>query len=103
MKQITLAILLLGSISSVSFAQNKWDNSTSNTRNYYSGGDQLVNSGYYEDNTASQQRSKSIAKTSHYIGGDHEIPVENADNNTSSSFQQQRYHYTGGDNMHRSN
>jgi len=101
MRKITLAVLIVGNLASISFAQNKWDNSTSNQRNYYTGGDQLVNQGY-ETNDSSSQKNQSQTKRSHYTGGDREVVIGNLEDNASSSAQQ-RYQYTGGDNMHKVN
>lgn len=64
MKKITAAILVIGSIASVSFAGDRWSNnaSTEPVKNAYTGGDKLIDSPESVDNSRQRQNT--------YTGGD---------------------------------
>ncbi len=65
MKKITAAVLVIGSIASVSFAGDKWSNNASEpVINYYTGGDKLVNTGSPDGVDQSRERQNN------YTGGD---------------------------------
>ncbi|MES2208382.1 MAG: hypothetical protein V4525_16490 [Pseudomonadota bacterium] len=114
MKKNILAVLIVGSIIPISFAQSTWNNASK--INYYTGGDNLVNN-YKEEDDHSQQKDlvKNHFKPTKYIytGGDHEIVLDdfftdkNNDTNYSSQQEQNesvdnnsyanKVFYTGGD------
>ena len=82
MKKLTVAILVMSSIASVSFAGDKWNNSSSQpVKNYYTGGDKLIDSPEGMDNTNQRQNN--------YTGGAKNRPSDATRNTQDSPAQYQ--------------